>query len=348
MKHNKLFQTKSLILAITLFIIGAWALVACNADTNTQASAPEKVTFQMAWVHDYSASGYYATVHNGHFAEQNLEVDIKKGGFTDDGRISPTAEVLAGNADFGATSASGLLTARSEGKPIVAVAAITQRSPFALISLAEKNIARPSDLLGQRVSVQAGGSNALYNALLSSQNIDPAKVNTVPRTTFGIDSLVNGKVDVLGGWIINEGILVQEAGLEPNFILPSDYGIDTYQSLIFTTETMIAERPDLVERFVRAVIQGHQDVADKPQQAVEFTLTYDDSLVSEEQERRLQAWLPLMNPAGSPIGMMQSKIWELTHQILLAEGILEKEVDIEAAYTLTFLEKVYGEQITSK
>ena len=42
--------------------------------------------------------------------------------------------------------------------------------------------------------------------------------------------------------------------------------------------------------------------------------------------------------------MMYSKDWETTHQMLLDQGILSAPIDVDAAYTLEFLEKVYGDQ----
>lgn len=349
MQFNHQLKHKSSILITILSIIVALGLAGCGSDSGGQSSGPKtQVTVQMAWSHEYSAAGYYAAEHNGHFAEQNLEVRLQEGGFNAQGYIDPVAKVLAGEADFGATSASSLLLARSEGKPVVAVATVLQRSPFALISLAENNIVHPSDLVGKRVAVSEGGATAIYQALLTSQGIDPSQVNTVPRTSFGIDPLINKEVDVLGGWIINEGVLVQEAGLEPNFILSGDYGIDTYDSLIFTTEAMVADQPEVVERFLRAVVAGLEDVVAEPDRAIELARTYNNSLILEEQQRRMRAWLPLMKPAGSSIGAMKAGIWDLTYQILLDQGILNQPLDIEGAYNLAFLEKIYNRQAASQ
>jgi NitT/TauT family transport system substrate-binding protein len=345
MKFNHQFKLRSSILIMILSLVAAFGLAGCGSDAGGQTAGPKtQVTVQMGWVHEYSAAGYYAAERNGHFAEQNLEVQLQEGGFNEQGYINPVAQVLAGEADFGATSASDLILARAEGKPIVAIATVLQRSPFALISLAENKIVHPLDLVGKRVAVSDGGAAAIYKALLISQGIDLSQVNTVPRTSFGIDPLTNKEVDVLGGWIINEGVLVQEAGLEPNFILSSDYGIDTYDSLIFTTEAMIAERPEVVERFLRAIVAGLHDVAADPEQGVEFALTYNDKLVLEEQQRRMRAWLPLMKPAGSSVGMMHSELWELTRQILLDQNVLSEPIEVKAAYDLTFLEKIYNHQ----
>lgn len=327
---------------ILFFLIMALFVVGCNAATDPQTTTaePDEVTFQMGWIHEYSAAGLYTAVANNHFTDENLAVQINEGGFGEQGYIDPISQVSEGSAEFGATSAISLIQARAAGIPVVAIAAEIQRNPFALISLAEDNIIRPADLVGKRVAVNDGGAAALYNALLLSQGLNPDEIDTTSRTTFGVDPLIDDEVDVIGGWIINEAVLVREAGYEPTSILLSDYGINDYTSLIFTTETMINEKPDVVERFLRAYLQGMADVIADPETAVTLVTEYNDTLVAEEQERRLQAWLPLINPAGSTLGAMQPKTWEQIHQIMLDHGILSEPITIEEAYDLRFLEAI--------
>ncbi|MBX3057635.1 MAG: ABC transporter substrate-binding protein [Anaerolineae bacterium] len=324
------------LIVMALFIVG------CSAANGSQTSTaePDEVTFQMGWIHEYSAAGLYAAEANGRFTAENLSVQINEGGFGEQGYIDPITQVGEGSADFGATSAISLIQARAAGVPVVAIAAEIQRNPFALISLAEDNIIRPSDLVGKRVAVNDGGAAALYNAMLLSQGLNPDDIETISRTTFGVDPLINDEVDVIGGWIINEAVLVREAGLEPTSILLSDYGINDYTSLIFTTEKMINENPDVVERFLRAYLQGMADVIADPEKAVTLVTQYNDTLVAAEQERRLQAWLPLINPAGSTLGAMQPRTWEQIHQIMLDHGILAEPITIEEAYDLRFLEAI--------
>jgi len=342
MKFNTRPKHELSILTIVLFVI-ALALAGCGSDTNTQTVEPKTdIKVQMGWVHEYSAAGFYAAEQNGHFATQNLNVKLIEGGFNEEeGYMDPFAQVLEGKADFGLTSPSNLLLARAEGKPVVAIASTIQRNPFALISLAESNIVHPTDLVGKRVAINVGG-DPVYNALLSAEGIDPAGIELVTRDSYGIEPLANGEVDVLSGWVINEGVLLEEANLEINTILPSDYGVDTYGTILFTTEQMVIERSDVVEGFLQALIQGHQDVIADPEQATDLILIYADDLNPEEQQRRLQASLPLIKPAGKEIGMMQAELWNLNHQILLEQGILEQPLDVEAVYTLDFLEKVYA------
>jgi NitT/TauT family transport system substrate-binding protein len=329
--------------AVAAILAGILLLTGCA--NNAQSPTPvtkDTINYQMGWVHEYSSAPFYMAIANGHYAKENLDVKLSVGGFGEKGYIDPIEQVVSGAADFSEASVFSLLQARAEGKPVVAFATLNQRSPFAIISLADKNILRPQDLVGKTVAISDGGAALQYQALIRSQAIEASAVNQVVRTSFGIDPLVNGEVDAFGGWIINEGVALQESGAKPNFLLLSDYGIDTYDLLIFTTEDMIANHPDKVERFLRASLGGLQDVIDNPDKAIETTLTYDNKLVADEQLRRLQAFIPLIQPAGTQLGMMQPEVWQFNYQLLLDNHMLSAEQEVTKAYTLDFLNKIYG------
>jgi NitT/TauT family transport system substrate-binding protein len=324
-------------------LVSALVLVAAIGVTSAQEDVAT-VRVQLGWVHEYSAAGFYMAGANGHYGAENLNVELLEGGFGENGYIDPIANLLAGEADFANTDLLTLMEARAQGMPIVALATINQRSPSSIISMPEQEILTPEDLVGKTVAVAEGGARIGLEAMLGTVGIDPADVNIVDRTDFGVDPLINGDVDALGGWIINEGVLLEEAGYEPNYIVLSDYGVDTYNTLIVTTEDMIANNPDVVERFLRATIQGHEDVIADPDKAAEVTLTYDPELVYEEQFNRINAFLPLMKPAGSQVGVIVPEVFDYNQQMLLDAGVLEAPLeDLSAAYDLSFLEAIYGE-----
>lgn len=300
-----------------------------------------EITYQLSWVHEYSAAPFYLAEANGHFADAGLKVNLRAGGFQEGKFVDGLAAVLDGSAQFGALDGSTLLQARAEGKPVVAIATITQRSPFSLISLADDHILTPQDLVGKTVAITDGGARMVYDTLLLSQGIDLSTVNTIPRETFGIDPLVNGEVDVLGGWIINEGVQLEEAGLEANFMLMSDYAVDTYDFVIFTTEEMIATNPDIVESFLTALTLGLRDLIDDPQRAAELALTYNGDLDEDEQLHRVLAMIPLINIPGNDPGVMDPVVWDITHQMLLDFNILSEPIDLDSAYDVSFLDAIY-------
>jgi NitT/TauT family transport system substrate-binding protein len=323
---------------LPLLLVALSILAACASQPAAAPAGPKQATsIQLAWTHEYSSAGFYAAEKHGYFDAAGLDVRIEAGGFGENGYIDPSKQVADGSVDFGIMSAASVIKARSEGMPLVGVVAILQRSPLALISRAESGIHRPQDLVGRRVAVADGGSRQQYETMLRSQGIDPASVTVVPRTTYGIDPLVNGDVDVLVGWAINEGVQVREAGIEPSILMMSDYGIDTYDIVLFTTERMISERPELVRDFTKAVLLGYQEVIAAPDEAAKLALEYDKTLDLEQQQRRMQAVLPLLKPAGTQLGQMQPAIWRLTQDMMLKQHDLAAPIELDRAYTLSFL-----------
>jgi NitT/TauT family transport system substrate-binding protein len=138
-------------------------------------------------------------------------------------------------------------------------------------------------------------------------------------------------------WVINEGVQLREAGHDPAIVLLSDYGVETYDLVLFTTERMIAEHPDVVTRLLRASLQGWQDTVANPGQAATLTLAYDEKLNLDGQRRRIEAALPLVSPAGGHLGAMDSAVWQTTQKVLLDQKVLAQPIDLNRAYTQTFL-----------
>jgi NitT/TauT family transport system substrate-binding protein len=340
MHPTHLLRSRHLLVTMLLLIVVAIVASACGAGApSTSDTAPKTlVRVQLAWVHEYSSASFYAAEKNGRYAAQNLDVRLEAGGFGADGYIVPVSQVVSGTVEFGVTGAASIIQARAEGAPVVAVATLFQRSPLAILSLEKSGILRPQDLVGRRVAVTDGGSAHLLDTLLKLQQIDPATVTTVPRTSYGIDPLTKGEVDAMVAWVINEGVQLDEAGAKYNAMLLSDYGVDSYELVMFTTEKMIAEQPDMVKRFVQATMQGVKDVIDNPDQAANLVLTYDSKLNLDGQRRRIQATLPLLSPPAAQLGMMQPDIWTFTHQLMLDQKELAQPVDLSRTYTTQFLD----------
>ncbi len=338
---NNLFRpiaASAAIMIITLLTVSC----SPNSQTVSTAAPSDKVSIQLSWLHTIEFAGFYMAQDKGYNKEQNLEVELRSGGYDDQGNyIDPLNEVVSGKADFGIMDGTTLLSARAEGKPVVAVAAIYLRHPLALISLADKNITKPADLVGPKLQI-SGVSKVIFQALLRSEKLDPTTLNISERTDFTSAPLLDGSADVIDGWITNEAVELTENGQKINMILVSDYGIDVYPDVIFTTEDRIKQNPALVQRVVNAVLQGTQAAIDDPEGSAKLAVSYDSSLDVKKETTAMQQSLPLLSPAGSKIGMMASNVWEYTLQVLLDEGLLKESLDVSGAYTLDFLNAYYN------
>ena len=59
------------------------------------------------------------------------------------------------------------------------------------------------------------------------------------------------------GYVTSEPFAIQQqGGFEPVVLMMADYGYDTYSTTIETSQKLVDENPDLVQRFVNATIEG--------------------------------------------------------------------------------------------
>ena len=299
-----------------------------------------EVTVQFNWVHDSAFVGFYIAEDEGYYADQGLDVEVKLV-FDDEGNfIDSVEEVAAGRAQFGIADAGTLMQARASGVPIIGIAANFQRNPLAFISLAENDILTPDDLIGKTVEISEYNLY-MFEALLSIYDIDPSEVNIVERTDYSTDPLTSGASDVQDAWVTNEIAVLSVQGVDINAIYPFEYGIDMYPDVIFTSEDMIANSPEIVAGFLEATLAGIQSAVDDVDSSVAYVLERDDTLLAEAVSESLVRAVPLFAPSGSQPGMMLPEVWEIGHEILLDAGILEGAIDISDAYTLEFLNAIY-------
>src|SRR5258707_13063403 len=325
-KHHSLASATVVLLVISL-------LAACGSPSPTATPVPKtKLAVQVSWIHGIEFAGFNMADKKGYFADQNLSVDLLAGGYDKDGNyIDPVQAVINKKADFGIAGADVILTGRAQGQPLVAVAAIYQRSPVALISLSKSNINKPQDLVGKKVNTEPGTTIGIsYDALLAALNIDHKQITEIPRTDFTAAPLIKGDVDVLVSFITDDAIQARRTDPNASVILLSDYGVDIYSDVIFTTEDTIKNKPAMVAGFVKATVKGMQAVVDDPKTATQYILDkYGKDLpadVQRLQQPGLLAAPPLLNPAGSRPGMMQGDKWQRTYQILGKQGTFSKPV----------------------
>jgi len=329
--------------ALLLMVLTA----ACGTAQSVQPTATpapvvtEKVVLQLNWTHDGAWSGFYVADRDGFYQNAGLEVEMRVVFDADGNFLNTIDEVVADRAQFGIASADQLLIARAAGQPVVAIASLYQRHPLALVSLADKNITRPEDLIGKTVHVSAN-SQVVFKALLLSEGISASQVNIVERLDYTTNPLTDGTADVIDAWVTNEIPLLELAEQPFNAIYPADYGIELYPNVIFTTEDMILNHPDTVASFVAATVQGLQGAVADAEHAAALTVEFNPELTLESQVLAANQSLPLIQPANSQPGMMRAESWETAQEILLNEGLLSEPVDLTSAYNLTFLDRAYA------
>lgn len=337
-------QKFRILFMLSIIVVISFSLAACStADDSAQTGSSgdvDAVTLQFDWIHTVEYSPFYVADSNGYFSDNNLEIAYS----LPDGESNSIERLINGDVDFAITGSDSLFLAREQGEDIVAIANIYQLLPVGFMSLAEDNIVVPEDLLGQTVMISLNRTpEYAFRAMLSSVGLDISEINIVPRNVFTEEPLLNGEVDASDVFVTNQPVQMRREGIEINLIMPLDYGVEMYVNTVVTTREMIDENPDLVARFVDAMVQGIQSSVEDAEQATQLTLEINPDLDYDSELESMQTSLPLLLPAGSEPGEMNPETWQYVHDMLLNQGILTESQDVEAAYDMSFLNQAHGE-----
>lgn len=327
-----MFRLKVLSLVI-LTVLSAVFFSACTSTKTSVTLTP--ITVQLLWTHNATFSGFYAADQEGYYTAEGLAVTFIEGGSNVD-LITP---VLNGTAQFGVAGADALLLARSDGKPVCAIATIDRRSPLVFGALKDSGITRPQDFVGKTIRVTPQVVPALH-AMMERLGIHPDQYTevTLPSEVAVFDS---GQAQIWGLYLNNFAITLQQTNHELNFIYPDDYGVHFYGDTLFTTDDMIANNPDLVTRFLRATLKGWTYAVENPAKAPLMVQKYLPEADTTIENAEMAASLPLVNTGEDHIGWMKPEIWAGMEQTLSEQGVLTAPLDVTQAYTMQFLDEVY-------
>ncbi len=168
---------------------------------------------------------------------------------------------------------------------------------------------------------------------------------TVKPYLYDDTQFLEGDIDVTVSFAAGSllPLMDQIGDRELNIIWPDDYGVHFYSDTIIVNDALVDETPDLVRRFLSAVLREHQFAIENPEIAVDASMAY-----SKIQDREIQADMfnasdPLIHTGDDQVGWMRASVWDGMANILTEQGILSDSVDVDGVYTLQFLQSVYGE-----
>jgi diguanylate cyclase (GGDEF)-like protein len=212
---------------------------------------PQKVTLQLHWKHQFQSAGYYIAQEKGFYKDAGLDVEIKEYDFNH----SVTSMLLDKQAEFG-VGRSNILIEYAQGKDIVALGAILQSSPLALIVLEDSGINTLEDLKNKRVMMTSDAKqSASIIAMLNTNGItlEDLKIQT---HSCNIDDLLNHKTDAMAIYTANEPFVLEEKNVAYKLFSPKVYGFNFFDDILYTTSEYLDANSDTVEKFYRASLKG--------------------------------------------------------------------------------------------
>jgi ABC-type nitrate/sulfonate/bicarbonate transport system substrate-binding protein len=323
--------------SLIMLLILVMLMFISNAIYAQQEESLQEITVLLDWVPNTNHTGMYVAIERGFYQEEGLEVNIiqpSEGG--------PAGLIAAGQGEFGISYQEQVTFARTskEPLPIVALAAIIQHNTSGFASPVEKEITRPSDFEGKKYG--GWGSpveEAMIRALMEIDNADFNKTEIVTIGAIDFFTAVQEYVDytwIYYGW---DGVAAELKDFPINFILLQEYApeLDFYTPVIIAREQLLAQKPELVRKFLRATEKGYQYSIKNPEKAVQDLLKHAPE-VNPEIAIGSQRYLAEQYLADAPYwGVMEAERWENYAQWLYEQDLIERKLEVETSFTNEFL-----------
>jgi NitT/TauT family transport system substrate-binding protein len=321
-------------------LIGALALAGCAASgpaTTPVGAALTRIRLPMGYIANVQYAPFYIAVDKGYFKEAGLDIEFDYRFETDGMKL-----VGANELPLAVVSGEQVPLARAQGLPVVYVMQWWKKYPVAVVSLAEKNLKTPADLVGKSVGLPGffGASYAGWRGLLYKAGINETDIKTQDIGYTQVAALQQGKVDAAVVYINNEPIQLRAAGLKVNVIAVSDV-VTMVANGIVTNEQTIKDKPELVRGFVRALLRGLADAIADPELAFTTSKKYVEGLGSDPNNDKIQRQVlaeSIKLWQGGVPGMSDAAAWDTTQEVLLNMGLLKSKIDTAQLYTNQFVE----------
>jgi NitT/TauT family transport system substrate-binding protein len=306
----------------------------CGASSEPAATKDSlvPVTLQLNWYPEAEHGGYYAALAAGYYRDAGLDVTILSGG-----PETPVVQQVARQAAmFGIVNADNMLFARAQQAPVVALMAPLQTSPRCLIVHESSGI---TDFAGlKNLTIAMSPASAFTHFLQHKLPLENVRV--VPYSGNVAQFLVN-KDYAQQGYVFSEPFVARKAGGDPRVLLVSDLGFNPYTSLLFTSDALVAERPEVVAKMVAASIRGWQKYLESPEAANERIHQANPEMDADVLEFGAEAIRPLVlneEAKQQGLGVMSAERWQtLANQLIEIGQLKAEDAHVERAWTSKFL-----------
>jgi NitT/TauT family transport system substrate-binding protein len=254
--------------------------------------------------------------------------------------------LAAGRLDIvESADAFGALNFVKEKIPLVAVAAFFQKDPAVLI--AHQGVGNDSLAAFKGKPIMIGADTRFGWWLFLKAKFGYTDDQIRPYTFNVAPFLVDPKA-IQQGYLTSEPFIIEQQGVKPNVFLVADAGFAGYASVIEVSQKMVDQKPDLVQRFVNASIEGwysylYGDPApanalikrDNPEET-------DALLAYAMTELKGHGIVDSGDAEANGIGAMSDARWRDFFTVMAAQGLYSEGLDYRKGYTLRFVNKRVG------
>ena len=243
------------------------------------AFAQQAIKFSLDFKFEGPSAPFLVAIDKGYFKAEGLDVTIDSAA----GSVEPINRVASGTYDMGIGDINSLIKFRdaNPSNPLKAVFMFYNKPAFAIVGRKSRGVEKPKDLEGKILGAPAAdGAYAQWKIFVQANSIDASKVK-IENVGFPVREpmLQSGQVDAITGFSFSSFINLKSMNVPVDDIvvmLMADYGVNLYGNTVFVSPKFLAEKPEAVKGFMRALIKGLKDTVKDPSTAVDSVIKRND------------------------------------------------------------------------
>lgn len=266
----------------------------------------------------------YLGQEEGFFSDRGIELTLESG----QGGAAIVPGVVSGQFQFGFSNVTSLLLAGSQELPVTMVTSGNSTTgevgaDFGAVVVPEgSDITDAAGLSGATVAVNTLNNigDTTIRQVVREADGDPEAIEFVELAFPDMPAAVaEGRVDA--AWVVEPFLTIAtQQGAEPVAWNFAGTDPDLTVAAYFTSEQLVAEDPELVERFTEAMTESLQYAQDNPEQARAVLGTYTEIDDATTEALTLPRW-----PAE-----VDAESVQLLADLAVEDGLIEEAPDLEA------------------
>ncbi|QRX81203.1 ABC transporter substrate-binding protein [Glaciimonas sp. PAMC28666] len=295
--------------------------------------ADDKVVFLTSWYAQAEHGGFYQAVAKGIYKKYGLDVTVKMGG----PQVNGMQLLAAGQADFLMGYDLQVLSAVEKGMPVTTVATSFQKDLQGMMT--HDDVKGLADMKGKTILAGSAAHATWLPWLEAKYGYTDAQVRAY---TFNLQPFFADPNVAQQAYPSSEPFQAMKGNVKTHFFLFADDGYPPYGSTIVTMQKTIAEKPDVVARFVKASIEGWKSYLADPTAGNELIKKENPKMDDEQIAYGVKRMKELKvfdggDAAKLGAGVMTDARWEQTARFMVSAGLLKSDTDWKQAYTTRFV-----------
>lgn len=303
-----------------------------TAEESASAQELRDIDVVLDWYPNALHAFIYTAIERGYYEEEGLNVNVRFPSNANDA----LSLVSAGKAEIGLYYEHDIIQAvGNQGVKVKSIGAVVQSPLNIILSLKEKNITSPADMVGKTIGYAGTAlSEALVYTMMEASGADISDVNMIDVGFELMSAMTTGNVDATIGCLVNHEVpQMEEEGFEVNYFMVNEYGIPNYYEGVFLANNeMIEKESDVLAGFLRASAKGFKDFQENHEACLKILLDNQNEenfpLSPTVEEKSCQTLLPLMETSDAPFLSQSEENWQENIDWMLGAGLIDHPVEV--------------------